>query len=65
MKILKEISRLTFSFSNFLKITFDMRDCFVFGGIALIAIGLSLIYIPIALIISGVMVFWLGVRRIK
>ena len=65
MKIFKTIFKSITPFIVFLKSTFDMRDCFVFGGIALVGIGLLLIYVPVALIISGAMFFWLGVRRIK
>lgn len=43
--------------------TFDLRDAFAFGGLALVAIGLWQIYPAAAFIVSGAALFWLGVRK--
>lgn len=42
---------------------FDLRDVFVFAGIASVFVGLWQIYPPSALIVVGSVVVWLGVRR--
>ena len=41
----------------------DLRDMFVFGGLALIALGLWDIYWPLAPVVVGTVLVWLGVRR--
>lgn len=41
----------------------DLRDVFVFGGLLLASAGLWQIYPPLALVASGVALFWLGVRK--
>jgi hypothetical protein len=41
---------------------FDERDIFVFGGIAVAAFGLYLVYPPLAFICAGAALFWLGVK---
>lgn len=43
---------------------FDLRDAFVFGGLALIGIGLDQISRPAALIVVGAVLLWLGVRKV-
>lgn len=48
-----------------IKKTFDLRDAFVFGGTAFIATGVWQIYRPAALIITGSIFFWLGIRKVK
>ena len=40
----------------------DLRDLFVFGGIAAAANGIHMIYPPAAWIFVGIMFFWLGIR---
>lgn len=40
----------------------DLRDGFVFGGLAAAGYGISMIYPPAAWIFCGVALFWLGVR---
>jgi len=40
----------------------DLRDAFVFGGIALVGYGVHAIYPPAAFIVVGLAVFWIGVR---
>jgi len=42
---------------------FDLRDLFVFGGIALASYGAWLIYPPAAFITAGLPLFWLGIRK--
>ena len=44
---------------------FDLRDAFVFGGLALAGIGIGLMHLPAALIVVGAALFWLGVRTVK
>lgn len=41
----------------------DLRDAFVFGGLALVGYGLWQIYIPAAPIVVGSACFWLGIRK--
>ena len=41
----------------------DLRDGFVFGGLACVVIGVALIYTPAAWIIGGAALFWLGLRK--
>lgn len=41
----------------------DLRDGFVFGGVALVAAGAGWIFAPAALIVPGLVLFWLGIRR--
>ena len=41
----------------------DLRDVFVFGGLACAIYGLAQIYVPAAWIVGGSVLFWLGVRR--
>jgi hypothetical protein len=41
----------------------DLRDTFVFGGLALVGAGVACIYAPGALIVCGAALFWLGVRK--
>lgn len=41
----------------------DLRDVFVFGGLAMIGNGVAAIYPPAAWIVCGVALFWLGVRH--
>lgn len=42
---------------------FDLRDAFVFGGIALVGYGVGQIYAPAAPITVGAAIFWLGTRK--
>ena len=42
---------------------FDLREVFVFSGIALIVVGVRDFYPPAAWAIAGAMVFYLGIRR--
>lgn len=46
-----------------LRAALDLRDVFVFGGLVLIAIGLWDIYWPLAPIVVGSVLCWLGLRR--
>lgn len=41
----------------------DMTDVFVFTGLGLVGYGLHQIYAPIAFVVVGAALFWLGVRR--
>lgn len=41
----------------------DARDAFVFSGIAGVFYGLFQAYPPIAWIVAGTALFWIGVRR--
>lgn len=41
----------------------DLRDIFVFGGLACAVYGISQIYVPASWIAAGATFFWLGVRR--
>lgn len=47
----------------YLLAAFDLRDAFVFGGIALVGYGLGQIYPPAAPIAVGSALFWMGIRR--
>lgn len=40
----------------------DLRDFFVFGGLAMVGYGLWLAYPPAAFVVPGLAVFWLGLR---
>lgn len=40
----------------------ELRDCFCFAGLAACVYGVSMIYVPAAWIVAGVVLFWLGVR---
>lgn len=42
---------------------FDLRDAFVFGGIALVGYGAGQVYAPAAPIVVGSALFWLGTRK--
>lgn len=44
---------------------FDLRDAFVFGGLAMVGLGLDQLSRPAALIVVGAVLFWLGVRTVK
>jgi hypothetical protein len=41
----------------------ELRDVFVFGGLACGAIGAAQIYGPAGWIVVGAALFWLGIRR--
>jgi hypothetical protein len=41
----------------------DMRDLFVFGGLAALTYGIAQIHVPAAWIIGGGLTFILGLRR--
>lgn len=41
----------------------DLRDVFVFGGLAAVGYGIAQIHVPAAWIVVGAIVFVLGVRR--
>lgn len=41
----------------------DLRDTFVFGGLAAVGYGIAQIHVPAAWIVVGAVVFALGVRR--
>jgi hypothetical protein len=41
----------------------DLRDYFVFGGIASVGYGTYQIYPPAAWIIVGCVFFWIGIKR--
>lgn len=41
----------------------DLRDVFTFSGLGAIFFGLSQIYSPVAWVVVGIALFWLGVRR--
>ena len=43
--------------------TVDLRDIFVFGGLAAMVYGIAQIHVPAAWIISGSALFLLGLRR--
>ncbi len=40
----------------------DLRDAFVFGGIASVGYGISLLSPPAAFVVVGLAFFWLGIR---
>lgn len=42
---------------------FDLRDVFVFGGLAMVGYGLWQIYVPVAPVVVGAACFWLGIRK--
>jgi hypothetical protein len=42
---------------------FDLRDVFVFSGLACLSYGLGQMYQPLGWIGAGAGLFWLGVRR--
>lgn len=41
----------------------DLRDVFVFGGIAAASYGAAQMYAPGGWLLAGAAIFWLGVRR--
>jgi len=41
----------------------DLRDVFVFGGLAMVGYGVHCIYPPAAWIVVGTVLFWVGGRR--
>lgn len=44
---------------------FGLRELFVFGGLASTVNGISQVSEPAAWVIGGVVLFWLGVRRVN
>jgi hypothetical protein len=44
--------------------TFELRDVFVFGGLAGAVYGIAQVYPPAAWIAGGAALFWLGIRRV-
>ncbi|NKE64516.1 hypothetical protein RAMLITH_01675 [Ramlibacter sp. RBP-2] len=38
----------------------DLRDLLAFGGLAMIGYGLALVYVPLAWVAVGAVLFWLG-----
>lgn len=46
-----------------LKEEIEVRDILVFGGIALVALGASLLNMAAGLIIAGGLLFYLGVKK--
>jgi hypothetical protein len=38
----------------------DLRDAFVFTGLALVGYGLYAIYPPVAFVVVGTALFWMG-----
>ncbi len=42
---------------------FDMADAFVFGGLGCVGYGIAQVYAPLAWIVVGAALFWLGVRK--
>ena len=44
-------------------LTLDLRDVFVFGGLACAVHGVSLLSVPAAWIVGGTVLFLLGARR--
>lgn len=45
------------------RVPLDMTDTFVFSGLCCIGYGIAQIYAPLAWIVIGTALFWLGVRR--
>ena len=43
----------------------DIRDLHCYGGIALIATGLWLVYCPLSLVVTGTLLLYLALRRVK
>jgi hypothetical protein len=41
---------------------FDLRDGFVFGGLACAVYGIAQIYAPMAWIVTGAVLFFMGLR---
>lgn len=41
----------------------DLRDLLAFGGLAMIGYGLALVYVPLAWLAVGAVLFWLGAGR--
>lgn len=39
----------------------DLRDLFVFGGIALISAGAGMVYLPAALVVAGIALLTIGI----
>lgn len=39
----------------------DLRDLFVFGGVALVSIGSGMVYLPAALVVAGIALLAIGV----
>ena len=46
-------------------LTPDLRDVFVFGGLACAVIGVAQVFVPAAWVVGGAALFWLGVRRAR
>lgn len=50
-------------FAAFVRREFDVEDLFVFGGLACAAYGIAQVYPPAAWIVTGAVLFGLGVKR--
>lgn len=46
-----------------MSVPFNFRDFLVFGGIGLIGYGFYLVHPPVAFIVCGMMLFWIGRPR--
>lgn len=46
-----------------LKSQVELRDVLVFGGIALMAWGASLVYSAAGLVVAGALLFYMGVKK--
>lgn len=42
----------------------DVRDLHVYAGLAILCAGIWMIYMPAALVSAGLILIWLGIRRI-
>lgn len=42
----------------------ELRDVFVFGGLAAVVYGIAQVYPPAAWMAGGAALFWLGIRRV-
>ena len=46
-----------------IKTPFDLRDVFVLGGVLVIGIGVGMVHIPGALVVTGFLLFFIGMKR--
>jgi len=46
-----------------IKNPFNFRDVFVLGGILMIGVGIGTMHIPAALVVTGFLLFFIGMKR--
>lgn len=62
-EILQKLKKAALAAVGVVADTFDLRDAHVYGGLLMLGYGVSLVSSAAAWTITGLLMFWIGVRK--